>query len=155
MLRKKIAYLRAGFVFLVIAACALPENVSGAMMIPVLNDAGKVMDNVGKDNTTVFIGTPGNHVRFVSSKAEIEAGKKVFNDQRCFQCHPIQGAGGSVGPDLSKIGETRDALWLKLFLPNPKAELSFTMMPPFKGSSEELDVLVEYLSSLKGKDEGD
>lgn len=153
MFRKKIVYLQTGFALLVIAACALPESASSAMTVIITTAAGKVMDNAKRNNTKVFTSTSDYHIRFVSSRAEIEAGKKIFNDQRCFNCHPVQGVGGSVGPDLSKIGETRDAFWLKWYLPNPKADLSFTIMPPFKGSSEELDALVDYLSSLKG-DEG-
>jgi putative heme-binding domain-containing protein len=32
------------------------------------------------------------------------AGKKVFHEIGCVQCHRIDGEGGSVGPDLSGIG---------------------------------------------------
>lgn len=38
-------------------------------------------------------------------------GKELFFGKRaaCFACHKVQGEGGAVGPDLSKIGEIRNA----------------------------------------------
>lgn len=40
-----------------------------------------------------------------------EAGKEIFKDKRaaCFACHRVNGEGGLVGPELSKIGEVRNA----------------------------------------------
>src|SRR5262249_2152226 len=40
---------------------------------------------------------------------EIQRGRELFfgNKAVCFTCHSVQGSGGHVGPDLSKIGEIR------------------------------------------------
>jgi mono/diheme cytochrome c family protein len=35
------------------------------------------------------------------------AGSQVFGAKRCVQCHAIDGQGGTVGPDLGRIGEQR------------------------------------------------
>jgi mono/diheme cytochrome c family protein len=35
------------------------------------------------------------------------AGSQVFGVKRCVQCHAIDGRGGTVGPDLGRIGEER------------------------------------------------
>lgn len=81
--------------------------------------------------------------------AKTKPGEKLFAERQCSACHAIQGKGGPVGPDLTKVGTRRDEAWLKKFLPNPKSVSPETMMPPFRGTQEELDALVTYLLSLK------
>ncbi len=84
-----------------------------------------------------------------SQEAKIEQGRDLYAARKCPVCHAVEGKGGKVGPDLSKIGGRRDPAWLKQFLPNPKALFPDTIMPPFPGSEEELEALIAYLSSLK------
>jgi cbb3-type cytochrome oxidase cytochrome c subunit len=79
----------------------------------------------------------------------ISKGNQVYTDKKCALCHMIQGKGGKTGGDLSKIGAKRDADWLKQFIMAPKAVLPNAKMPPFKGTSDELEALVAYLTSLK------
>lgn len=81
--------------------------------------------------------------------AKVKQGEKIFAERQCAACHAIQGKGGPVGPDLTKAGSRRDEAWLKKFLPDPKSVAPQTMMPPFRGTKEELDALVAYLLSLK------
>lgn len=81
--------------------------------------------------------------------AKIKQGEKLFAERQCTACHAINGKGGPVGPDLTKVGSRRDEAWLKKFLPDPKSVAPETMMPPFRGTKEELDALVAYLLSLK------
>lgn len=80
---------------------------------------------------------------------KIQKGEKIYIDRNCKACHRILGDGGKVGPDLSDVGRRRDEAWLKGFLPDPKSAFPGTIMPPFRGSEEELDALVAYLSSLR------
>jgi len=79
----------------------------------------------------------------------LKKGEVVFATHQCPICHTIKGKGGTVGPDLSKVGQRRDEAGLKKFLPDPQSVAPSTIMPPFKGSPQELDDLVAYLQSLK------
>ena len=86
--------------------------------------------------------------------ALIAKGEKIYAVKNCALCHAINGKGGTVspivrGPDLSAVGAQRDTQWLKTFLKHPKAVNSKAKMMPFRGSEEELELLAEYLGSLK------
>ena len=86
------------------------------------------------------------------SQAELDPvakGGEVYQLKKCAMCHTIQGRGGKSGGELGSVGAKRDADWLKRFLMAPKSVLPTAKMPPFKGSPEELNALVAYLSSLK------
>ena len=49
-----------------------------------------------------------------------DAGKELYTELRCQMCHSIESldilSRGGVREDLSKVGETRDAEWLKAYL---------------------------------------
>jgi cytochrome c2 len=79
----------------------------------------------------------------------LDLGEKIYSAKRCGACHVIQGKGGKLGPPLSDIASKRDAQWLKAFLKDPKAINPESKMSPFKGTDEELEALVAYLSTLK------
>lgn len=77
---------------------------------------------------------------------------KMFNKrERCSMCHKISGSGGKKGPDLSAVGNARDAQWLLKYLVNPKSMIPKATMPPAKVTSGELKDLIEYLESLKSE----
>jgi cytochrome c oxidase cbb3-type subunit 3 len=57
---------------------------------------------------------PGNAAR----GAQLYAGKGG-----CVQCHTLEGRGGAVGPDLSTIGRSRSAAYLRRALIEPAAEV--------------------------------
>lgn len=47
--------------------------------------------------------------KLLSQKGDVEAGQRLFfhkNGPRCFTCHRVDGRGGKLGPDLSKIGRS-------------------------------------------------
>ena len=50
-------------------------------------------------------------------------GKKVYANNGCRNCHLMQGDGISIGPDLSKIGTSRNLAYLKQALVDPTATL--------------------------------
>ena len=50
-------------------------------------------------------------------------GEAVYNSSGCSACHMIAGQGGSIGPDLSRIGAMRGASSLKARLQDPGANL--------------------------------
>jgi putative heme-binding domain-containing protein len=69
---------------------------------------------------------------------------------KCASCHTINGVGGTMGPNLSKIGGTRDANYLLTKIEDPKATNKESKMPSFKEMSKpDKDALVAYLQTLK------
>jgi cbb3-type cytochrome oxidase cytochrome c subunit len=57
--------------------------------------------------------------------------------------------GAKMGPELTKVGTTRDREWLLKYLANPKAENPKNKMPAVKAKGADLDHLIAYLLSLK------
>ncbi|HLH74010.1 MAG TPA: c-type cytochrome [Chloroflexota bacterium] len=52
-----------------------------------------------------------------------QAGKAIYQSSGCSGCHMIDGQGGSIGPDLSRIGDMRGPASLKQRLIDPGANL--------------------------------
>ncbi len=77
-------------------------------------------------------------------------GEAVYKAQGCSACHSLDGVGGKVGPDLSKVGTRRDKEWIEEQLRNPKAHNPQSIMPSFnKLSEKDLDDLAAYLAGLR------
>ncbi len=81
--------------------------------------------------------------------AEIEKGKKLYEERRCGICHVITGQGSKIGPDLSNVGNQRDRGWLMRFLKDPKGTIPGAKMLSVKATEAELSALTDYLLSLK------
>jgi len=58
-------------------------------------------------------------------------GEALYNSSGCAACHMIAGQGGSIGPELSRIGAMRGATNLKARLQDPGANLPDTGDGPF------------------------
>lgn len=80
-------------------------------------------------------------------------GKQVYlnSNPKCSLCHTIGASGGKFGPDLSAIGKKRDAAWLAKYLPNPRFVDPANKMPAVAAKGKDLEDLIAYLVSLKGK----
>jgi putative heme-binding domain-containing protein len=48
-------------------------------------------------------------------------GAAIYSDKSCAACHAIRGEGGIVGPDLSTIGDSRSAEYLRESIVDPAA----------------------------------
>jgi mono/diheme cytochrome c family protein len=80
---------------------------------------------------------------FGFSKGDQKRGELVYQRNACPSCHAVAGKGGKVGPDLSRIGETRT-------LPETyRQQLASTHKPPIALRQEDMDDLIAYLQSLK------
>jgi menaquinol-cytochrome c reductase cytochrome b/c subunit len=74
-----------------------------------------------------------------------EAGKQVVAQSGCLACHKIGENGGTIGPDLTKVGARLAPQAIERTLINPTAP-----MPPYASlPREKRDALVEFLSNLK------
>lgn len=74
----------------------------------------------------------------------------------CDACHTIGGEGGEVGPNLSRIGASRDRDYLRRAILDPNADIAEgfeeDMMPEDMGEAmyvAELEILLDYLAGLK------
>jgi mono/diheme cytochrome c family protein len=74
----------------------------------------------------------------------------------CEACHTISEEAGDAGPNLSRIGATRDREYLRRALLEPNAEIAEgfeeDMMPPDLGQqmyASELEIMLDFLSQLK------
>lgn len=60
-----------------------------------------------------------------------KAGERLFNgDGNCWLCHMVNGKGGRVGPDLSRVGSRRSPEFLVEKIRDPNKNLAPTLMDP-------------------------
>jgi putative heme-binding domain-containing protein len=62
--------------------------------------------------------------RSVTAGGDAVRGKTIFEGKgRCATCHRVEGAGGRLGPELSRIGQVRRAVELEQSMVDPAAEV--------------------------------
>jgi uncharacterized protein YxeA len=80
-------------------------------------------------------------------------GKKVFVDNKCNMCHTVTVAGieskKSDATDLSVVGKDRTVEFLTKYLKKEAKLNDKDHKSSFKGTDEDLTILVEWLSTLK------
>jgi mono/diheme cytochrome c family protein len=83
-------------------------------------------------------------------------GEKVYTDQKCSLCHSIGGHGNAKGP-LDEVGKKLSADEIRQWVTDAKAMTEKThaarkpQMKQYTLAKDDVDALVAYLSSLKGK----
>ncbi len=86
----------------------------------------------------------------VSSSESPKPEEAIFKEQGCSACHRINGLGGTIGPDLTKVGNRRDRAWIEEQIRNPKTHNPTSIMPSFaKLPDKDVEGLAKYLSGLK------
>jgi mono/diheme cytochrome c family protein len=75
----------------------------------------------------------------------VEQGKVVFGRLRCLSCHNLNGKGGTIGPELSKISHKTSRFWISAWLRSPSTYNTHTRMPTFNMTTMERLGLIEYL----------
>ena len=75
----------------------------------------------------------------------------VLFEQQCSSCHIVDGKGGTLGPDLSRVGSYRTLGFIDAFTSDPASVLPGATMPGYKRilSPEEIADIAAYLYSLK------
>ena len=78
-------------------------------------------------------------------------GARIYQIQRCPECHTLKGKGGAVGPNLTYVGGKRSRDYIVTQIREPKSHNPNTEMPSFRDklSDQELGDLADYLSGLK------
>jgi mono/diheme cytochrome c family protein len=72
--------------------------------------------------------------------------------ETCVVCHRISGEGGTVGPDLTLVGQRRPEAEIHAFIEDPEVIMGEpSVMPPFarRLKPEQIDALARYLASRK------
>jgi mono/diheme cytochrome c family protein len=77
-------------------------------------------------------------------------GALLFKSNDCITCHTIKGKGGSVGPNLTYVGQRRSRSYIIEQIISPKLHNPDTAMPSFARLPEkDINDLADYLSNLK------
>jgi len=78
-------------------------------------------------------------------------GERLFWNNRCKECHTINGKGGSSGPNLTYVGGKRSRDYIVQQIKDPQSHNANTDMPSFRDklSDQEISDLADYLAGLK------
>jgi sulfur oxidation c-type cytochrome SoxX len=82
----------------------------------------------------------------------LNRGRQLFFTTNCYGCHRIAGlSDGTLGPDLSEVGEKwkLDYLWESIV--DPRANSAVSFMPKFNLSESDVRALVVFLKSRRGR----
>ena len=93
-----------------------------------------------------YLSTLGAQVSYTEQAPELYK-------QYCSSCHAINGEGGTVGPDLTNVGDRRPLTFLEAYTRNPDSVLPNATMPAFedKLSLEQIRDIAAYLYSQKSE----
>jgi len=79
--------------------------------------------DAGAANIVAYLHTLATSVDSGTSAGDPQKGAALFQSSGCSACHMIAGQGGSIGPELTRIGSTRGPTSLKQRLLDPAANL--------------------------------
>jgi cytochrome c5 len=94
-------------------------------------------------------------VQFAYSQEK--TGKTIFEEAKCTACHGITSQGieakkkSDKNPDLSKLTAGHDADFFMKYLKKEETLNSKKHAIPFKGTDEDLKIMVDWLISISGK----
>jgi mono/diheme cytochrome c family protein len=78
-------------------------------------------------------------------RADADAGRALFGQLRCVSCHAVEGRGGTMGPELTKIGDKVRRDWLFSFLKDPHRERPDTPMLHYRLTDDQIRDLSAFL----------
>ena len=76
------------------------------------------------------------------------AGRRLFQERGCLDCHSVGGKGATIGPALDEVAKRHDPQWIVAHFRNPEAVSPGTVMPQFNFTEQETRALTEFLLSL-------
>jgi mono/diheme cytochrome c family protein len=94
------------------------RGIPGTAMVGFYN-----ITDTGAANIVAYLHTLAANVDSGTSSGDPQKGAAVFQSSGCSACHMIAGQGGSIGPELTRIGATRGPAGLKQRLIDPAANL--------------------------------
>ncbi len=78
-------------------------------------------------------------------KADSSNGRALFGELRCVSCHAVNDRGGTMGPELTRIGDKVRRAWLFSFLKNPHRTQPDTPMLQYRLSDVQVRDLTAFL----------
>ena len=78
-------------------------------------------------------------------KADTSAGRALFGELRCVSCHAVNGRGGTMGPELTRIGDKVRREWLFSFLKDPHRAQPDTPMLQYRLTDDQIRDLTAFL----------
>ncbi len=100
----------------------------------------------------VLIGMTANTIQQVSNVRTpqltdaVVAGKIVWQNKNCNDCHTVLGIGGYFAPDLTKAITRRGAPWITSWLANPQVMIPGTTMPNQRLGTTDISNLTAFLT---------
>jgi cytochrome c oxidase cbb3-type subunit 3 len=94
------------------------RGIPGTAMVGFYN-----ITDAGAANIVAYLHTLSTSVDSGTSSGDPKKGEAVYNSSGCSACHMVAGQGGSIGPELTRIGAARGAAGLKQRLLDPAANL--------------------------------
>jgi cytochrome c2 len=79
------------------------------------------------------------------SKASTDSGRALFGELRCVSCHAVKGRGGTMGPELTLVGDKVRRSWLFSYLKDPHRVQPDTPMLQYRLSDDQLRDLAAFL----------
>ena len=102
---------------------------------------------------TIALGVVLSSLLFVALAAceSNSRGARIYQSQRCPECHTLKGKGGAVGPNLTYVGSKRSRDFIVVQIRDPRSHNANSAMPSFRDklSDQEISDLADYLSGLK------
>jgi len=78
-------------------------------------------------------------------KADTAKGRALFGEARCVSCHAVNGRGGTMGPELTRIGDKVRRDWLFSYVKDPHRVQPDTPMLQYRFSDDQLRDLTAFL----------
>ncbi len=79
----------------------------------------------------------------------VELGRQLYDEKGCVACHQIGSEGGTVGPNITNVGNRLTAGFIFEYLENPRKFSSDNVEPQYGFTERERVYLTRYLMSLK------
>lgn len=81
--------------------------------------------------------------------AAADVGRGLYVLRQCSTCHAMDGVGGEVGCDLSRVGKRREEAWMARWLVDPQKVRPGTSMPNMGLKDSEARAIAAYLATRK------
>ncbi len=94
---------------------------------------------------SVFSLSQVTSTRTEAVSANVTAGKHVWEQHICQDCHTLLGIGGYWAPELTKEAERRDAAYLTSWLKSPQAVKPGTTMPDQRLNDQQVTNVIAFL----------
>lgn len=88
---------------------------------------------------------PQAAVKLSAAPSTALSGEDLVQQYGCQGCHRIEGAGGSVGPNLDGVFERRDEEWVRLKILHPRQDNPRSIMPEFGLTEAQVSSIIEML----------